>query len=193
MHKMVSVRTLILILVFLILVACSVPAPFAATEEPPQMIPFTDMPDEPETAGIHGVIWHEICSYTGGEAGEPLVLGQGCIEWDDDPRGFGPNGIIDTFETGWEGVTLHLGTGSCPSTGLARAASDADGNYEFVDLQPGTYCVSYDNLSDGNDLILIPGGATFPEHGETGMQQTIELSAAEDLEVNFGYAWQFYN
>jgi hypothetical protein len=40
---------------------------------------------------IRGILWHEICKYSGGEAGQPLVLGQGCIQWGTAAVEFGPN------------------------------------------------------------------------------------------------------
>ena len=72
--------------------------------------------------------------------------------------------------------------------------TNADGAYSFEDLEAGTYCVSFDALTDGNDVILIPGGPTYPIRGEGGDQRTEEVSPGEDLtEVNFGWAWQFYD
>lgn len=155
------------------------------------LLPTTPADSE---GSIGGVLWHDTCSYTGGEAGEPVVLGQGCVQWGEEEWEFGPNQTYDAFETGWEGVTLHLGQGACPSTGLATTATDADGRYTFTALSAGTYCVSYDPLSDGNDVILIPGGATYPVRGECGLQRTVELPAGEDKDdVDFGFAWQFYD
>jgi len=142
---------------------------------------------------IKGILWHELCKYSGGEAGEPLVLGQGCVQWGTAAEKFGPNQLKDDFETGWVGVTLHLGSGTCPSTGLATAITDASGEYQFEGLSAGTYCVSYSNLIDGNDEILIPGEPTFPSRGDAGFLVTVDLSAAEERIVDFGYAWQFYN
>lgn len=143
---------------------------------------------------IGGVLWHEICEFSGGEAGEPVVLGTGCVQYGEGPSEFGPNQILDPFETGWEGVTLHLGAGACPSTGKATAVTDSSGEYVFTSLSPGTYCVSYDSLSDGNDVLLIPGGPTYPVRGEAGFEQTVELEPGVDqLEINFGYAYQFFN
>jgi hypothetical protein len=142
---------------------------------------------------IRGILWHEICKYSGGEAGEPLVLGQECVQWGTAAEEFGPNQLKDDFETGWAGVTLHLGSGTCPSTGLATAITNASGEYQFEGLSAGTYCVSYSNLTDGNDAILIPGGPTFPTRGDDGFFVTINLLAAEEKIVDFGYAWQFYN
>lgn len=147
----------------------------------------------PGPGSIRGTLWHEICEFTGGEGGEPVVLGQGCVQWGAAPEEFGPNQLKDDFESGWEGVTLHLGSGACPSTGLATAVTNAAGEYQFTGLSAGTYCVSYSNLTDGNDTILIPGGPTFPARGEAGFFVTIDLSAGEEMIVDFGYAWQFYN
>lgn len=148
----------------------------------------------PALSSIGGVLWHEICDYTGGHADEPVVLGQGCVQWGAEEHEFGPNQVLDPFETGWEGVTLHLGSGPCPSTGLATAVTNAVGVYLFSGLSAGTYCVSYNALTDGNDVILIPGGPTYPERGEDGYYQTVVIGeGVDDLGVDFGYAWQFYN
>lgn len=147
----------------------------------------------PSPASIRGTLWHEICEYTGGEGGEPVALGQGCVQWGAAPEEFGPNQVKDDFESGWAGVTLHLGPGACPSRGLATAITNASGEYQFAGLSAGTYCVSYSNLTDGNDAILIPGEPTFPARGDDGFFVTINLSAAEERIADFGYAWQFYN
>jgi hypothetical protein len=147
----------------------------------------------PTPGSIRGVLWHEICKFTGGQGGEPVVLGEGCVQWGSAPEEFGPNQVKDDFETGWEGVTLHLGSGACPATGLATAVTNAAGEYRFDGLSAGTYCVSYSNLTDRNDTILIPGGPTFPARDEAGFSVTVDVSAGEELIVDFGYAWQFYN
>ena len=39
----------------------------------------------PAPASIRGVMWHEICEYSGGERGEPVVLGRGCVQWGPGP------------------------------------------------------------------------------------------------------------
>ena len=89
---------------------------------------------------------------------------------------------------------MHLGAGPCPSTGLATAVTNADGAYIFGGLSAGTYCVSYSNLTDGNDTILIPGGPTFPFRDDAGFSITVDLApGASQSDVDFGYAWQFYN
>jgi hypothetical protein len=148
----------------------------------------------PQTAGsIRGILWHDTCEFSGGQAGEPVVLGQGCVQWGAAADEFGPNQVKDAFESGWAGVTLHLGSGACPSTGPATAVTDASGAYQFDGLAAGTYCVSYSNLTDGNDAILIPGGPTFPSRGDDGFFLTIHLAAFEQKIADFGYAWQFYD
>lgn len=173
---------LIAVAVFAIAISCTIAGNSTVTPTSP-----------PPPGSIRGVLWHEICEYTGGEGGEPLVLGQGCVQWGAAPEEFGPNQSKDDFESGWSGVTLHLGSGACPSTGLATAVTNAAGEYQFTGLSAGTYCVSYSNLTDGNDAILIPGGPTFPVRGEAGFFITIDLSAGEEKTGDFGYAWQFYN
>jgi hypothetical protein len=216
-------RYLVVILVAIAIIlstfACDILIPTTPTEtEPPPTdtsvpsptdtsVPsLTDTPLPPPTdtpeptivplGSISGVLWHEICESTGGHAGEPLVLGLGCVEWDGGiaAGNWGPNQIHDPFEVGWEGVTLHLGAGACPSTGLATTMTNIDGEYSFTDLPAGTYCVSYDALTDGNDVILLPGGPTYPVRGDAGYFWTIELAdGVDETGWNFGFAWQFYN
>lgn len=148
----------------------------------------------PALGSISGLMWHEICEFTGGEAGEPIVLGQGCVQYGPDPASFGPNQVKDSFEGGWAGVTMRLGAGACPSSGLATTVTSGSGTYSFTGIPAGTYCVSYNPLGDGNDSILIPGGPTYPVRGSGGNQQTVELNPGENLgNVNFGWAWQFFN
>ena len=165
------------------------------TFEPPEVTsPAEEMTSTPTLLSISGVLWHEICEFSGGQAGEPLVLGVGCVQFGEEDWQFGPNQIYDAFETGWQGVTLHLGLGACPSTGLAAAITNAAGEYTFGALSAGTYCVSYDSLTDGNDSILIPGGPTYPIRAEAGFQRTVELLPDESqIDINFGYAFQFFD
>jgi hypothetical protein len=147
----------------------------------------------PPTGIIQGMLWHEICEFTGGEAGEAVVLGKGCVQWGENPGDFGPNQVRDEFESGWPGVLIHLGAGACPSTGLADMRTTVDGSYVFANLEAGTYCVSYSPTADGNDSVLIPGGPTFPSRDESGVAQTVDVAAGEIKQVDFGYAWQFYD
>ena len=148
----------------------------------------------PSYSYIQGILWHDTCDFTGGEGGEPVVLGEGCVQWGEEPNEFGPNQVYDAYESGWEGVTLHIGVGACPSTGFGTAVTDASGFYGFYVLPPGVYCISYSPLTDGNDSILIPGGATYPQRGSLGLSRQVTVTEGENLTgINFGYAFQFYN
>lgn len=142
---------------------------------------------------IKGILWHDICEFTGGEGGQPVVLGQGCVQWGSGADEFGPDQKQDDFEVGWSEVTIHLGKGNCPSTGLATAVTDKSGGFQFEGLESGAYCISYSNLADKNDVILIPGAPTFPARGEEGFSTTVNLSPDEEETIKFGYAWQFFN
>jgi hypothetical protein len=176
---------------------CWISAAIVSINFDPSVLEILRSPPTPTPilGSIGGVLWHEICEFTGGQAGEPVVLGQGCVSWGDPDIGeFGPNQVIDDFETGWAGVTLHIGNGPCPSTGLATAVTNANGVYRFSSLPAGTYCVSYSALMDGNDAILIPGGPTFPQRGADGFYQTVTITEGENnSNANFGFAWQFYD
>lgn len=172
------------------------PAEVEGTEPPQASLAAPPVPGPgavPPTGIIRGVLWHEICEFTGGEAGEPVVLGKGCAQWGDGPGDFGPNQVQDDFESGWSGVLMHLGAGACPAAGLAGFRTTVDGSYIFANLEPGSYCVSYSPAADGNDKILIPGGPTFPSREGTGVAQTVDVAAGEVKQVDFGYAWQFYH
>ena len=154
----------------------------------PGILPFI----APPLGSIAGEVWHDICEHTGGEGGEPLVLGLGCAEGLD-PNVMRANGIHDGFEGGFAGVTIHLGSGACPSTGYSTTTTDANGQYAFGGLAAGTYCISFSALTDGNDTILIPGGLTYPTIGGTP-QVTVNLLISQNMTgVAFGWMWQFGN
>lgn len=178
-------------IVLLPALACKAPTDAAPTE-PPATEAAGEVAATP-TGVIRGVVWHEICEFEGGEAGEPVVLGRGCVQWGGAPEEFGPNQMRDDFESGFAGVTLHLGAGACPASGLAVAQTAEDGGYAFAGLAAGTYCVSYSNTTDGNDALLIPGGPTYPGRDEAGFFQTVDLGDGEEKQIDFGYAWQFFD
>ena len=82
---------------------------------------------------------------------------------------------------------------ACPSTGFSTTTTDANGQYTFGGLSAGTYCVSFNALTDGNDSILIPGGLTYPTVGGTP-QATVNLLTSQNMTgVAFGWMWQFGN
>jgi hypothetical protein len=74
--------------------------------------------------------------------------------------------------------------------GLTSTITAGDGTYAFAGLPPGTYCVSFDALHDGNDAILIPGGLSFPVRGGDA-QVPVTLDSGELELVNFGWTYQF--
>ena len=154
----------------------------------PGILPFV----APPPGSIAGEVWHDICEHTGGQGGDPLVLGLGCAEGLD-PIVMRANGVHDGFEGGFAGVTIHLGSGACPSTGLATTVTDANGQYAFTGLTAGTYCVSFNALTDGNDSILIPGGLTYPTVGGTPQVTATLLISQNMTGVAFGWMWQFGN
>jgi hypothetical protein len=119
------------------------------------------------------------------------VLGEGCVALGDIQLGaFGANAVRDAGEPGFANVRLRLGSGACPSTGLAEATTNGDGNYRFSGLEPGTYCVTLDPLFDGNPNILIPGGVTYPSRaGGTG-QWTVKVSYGE-AKYGIDFGWEF--
>ena len=154
----------------------------------PSILPFV----APPLGSIAGEVWHDICEHTGGQGGDPLVLGLGCAEGLD-PNVMRANGVHDGFEGGFAGVTIHLGPGACPSTGLAATITDSNGQYTFPGLTAGTYCVSFNALTDGNDSILIPGGLTYPTVGGTPQVTVTLLISQNMIGVDFGWMWQFGN
>ena len=188
-------RLAAMLFVFVLILGCNISTPVPTAGPGTASPPTTTLTATPTVGlgAIYGVLWHDICKFTGGEAGEAVVLGEGCVQYGTGAAEFGPNQVYDAFETGWAGVTLHIGSGACPAAGTATAVTDASGNYRFDGLAAGTYCVFYSPLTDGNDAILIPGGPTYPERGEAGASQTVVLGAGEEKEVNFGFAWQFFN
>jgi hypothetical protein len=142
-------------------------------------------------ASISGDIFHDLCAvpYASIPPGDPLP--EGCI--DAGPvEGLEANGVYEPGEPGIEAITLHLGNGACPSSGLATAVTDVNGSYSFGGLSAGTYCVSVDALSDGNDAILVPGDWTYPVRGANPEEVTLTLAADQhETDVDFGWDYQF--
>jgi CSLREA domain-containing protein len=140
---------------------------------------------------ISGLVWHDLCAVP--DLGYPPTPPPGCA----DPGGDGlytdADGIYDPSEPGIPGITVRLKAGNCAvGSDLMMAVTDAAGEYSFSGLAAGTYCVSVDALGDGNDLVLIPGGWTFPTRGVNPITTEILLGAGETLiDVNFGWDYQF--
>lgn len=139
-------------------------------------------------SSLGGVIFHDLCAVPySSDAPTP----EGCVH----PPGehMQANGVYEEDEPGLEGITVRLAEGSCPGTDTGLTAlSDADGAYEFEDLAPGTYCLSVDALGDGNDLVLIPGGWTYPSDAGQPAVQEVTLGPGEtNTGMHFGWDYQF--
>jgi len=139
-------------------------------------------------ASLGGVIFHDLCAVPY-SSDDPTP--EGCVDLPG--GGMAANGVFEEGEPGLEGVTARLAEGPCPGidTG-STAVSAADGSYAFSGLAAGTYCVSVNALGDGNDLVLIPGGWTDPAGGGEPIRQEVTLApGADNLEVHFGWDYQF--
>lgn len=135
------------------------------------------------SAIINGRVWHDVCAVAT-EGSEQIGLSAGCVAITG--GGFEANGLLEDDEPGIANVSLSLGQGECPSTGLATTLTDADGDYVFDNLPAGDYCVSIDTEASAN-AFLLPGSWTFPGINETA----VSLSDGEiKTGLNFGWDYQ---
>jgi hypothetical protein len=110
-----------------------------------------------------------------------------------DPNsGYQANGLLDEDEPGIGGVEISLGMGTCPSFGLAKAISTADGLYLFSGLKPGTYCVTIDPGVGVNSDVLQEGRWTYPieENGANMARVTLTLSE-DEIKSDVYFAWDY--
>jgi hypothetical protein len=152
----------------------------------------TPVVEEPAGGTITGLVWHDLCAVAGGEGGEAAIPSAGCVALED--GGYAANGILEEDEPGIGGVVVSLGEGNCPAPETDTATTDADGNYRFEGLEPGTYCVGVDALSNNNSSILIPGDWTAPDSsaGVGLTYATVRVTEGETVdEINFGWDYQF--
>jgi hypothetical protein len=131
------------------------------------------------TASIEGTLWHDLCVNDSAQI-EPLA---GCVI--DTATGSNiANGILESGEPGMPGVKIELGTGSCPSSGLADVMTSEGGRYAIEGLWPGEYCVSVKFGDSHQPASTVPGIWTYPKSG----MQTIALEHGERrVDVNFGW------
>jgi hypothetical protein len=136
---------------------------------------------------ISGAIWLDQCNSPAAGQPTPSTAPAGCVPG---PQGnYVANGVKDSGESGIPGVTVSLGAGGCPSSGLATTATDAQGGYTFNNLQAGTYCLSIESTSGGANEALQAGNWTYPAVGQNS--QVISLQADQQVnEVNFGWSPQ---
>ena len=161
------------------------PTPTVAPSQTPRPTP-TIVSGE-GTGAIQGRLVHDICALGGGEGGEPLVVGDGCI--DDGANGFIADGALALSEPGIEGIVIDLGGGACPATGLASTTTNETGRYAFNDLPEGVYCVSIE-VGQGKNEGLIPGRWTAPEL-DSGIATITVFPNTAVTAVDFGWDYQF--
>jgi hypothetical protein len=94
---------------------------------------------------------------------------RGIVFYDDNE-----DGVLNGGEPGIVGATLDLGSGACPSTGLAATTTNHLGYYAFNNLLPGTYCVTV-------QIGLAPDCVGW--HTLTGKRKTVTLGAGETISV----------
>ncbi|MCB8942914.1 MAG: hypothetical protein H6658_03980 [Ardenticatenaceae bacterium] len=159
--------------------AASSTEPTAAAPEPTS--------DDTTAGSINGRIWHDICV----NQGDPL---DGCIAASDD--NYQANGLMDDNEPGITDILVRLGSGACPNittnsgtvlgmneTAIAATTTDTNGDFLFIGLQAGTYCLMVNTLDEPNRNLLLPGNWTSENKG----LQTITLNPGETFTTNFGW------
>ncbi len=162
---------------------CWVWLQYATVVGPLDSLTLFPIPPIPHESSIAGKVWLDKCS-----AGAPGSPPPGCVNAEG--GGYRANGVLNPDEVGIQHIVVLLGSGACPSTGLATATTNASGNYFFDNLAYGTYCVSINPLGDGNDVYLIPGMWTYPSVVDGTIRFKVELAAGED-KVNVNFGWDF--
>jgi hypothetical protein len=95
------------------------------------------------------------------------------------------NGVKDAGEIGASGVQITLTGTTTGSTKVnVSTTTDINGNFTFLDVQPGTY-----TLTRGNTSIFVDGQATFGNLGGTnGKDKISEIFVAEgQAGVNYDF------
>lgn len=146
-----------------------------------------------DTATISGLVWHDLCATL--EVSNTTVVSPtitatpapGCVA--NAEGALQADGKLTTDEPPLAGVTVSLAEGSCTAPVAEQTAvTDDNGNYAFIDLPAGDYCVFVDPLATANALLL-PGGWTFPT--AQGSEVVTVASGEIKSDVNFGWDYQF--
>ena len=162
-------------------------ATLAADTSAPQTS-ATQAPVSQTPASIFGWVWHDECAVS--SEGGTVQASAGCTQTGGAYRA---NGVKDANEQPIGGVRVKLGAGPCPSIGLLEMDSiTTDVSYSFTNLQPGTYCISIDPLSEPSSAKLLPGNWTYPAFAAGPISTTVTVAAGENkYDVNFGWDYQF--
>jgi hypothetical protein len=146
-------------------------------------------PMEPARAdAIGGRVWHDVCAVAGGEGSASVSTSANCVPGAQ--GGVEADGIMQPDEPGMGFVQVELGTGACPSTGLATTTTDEEGYYTFSELEPGDYCVTVDALHESNAPFMLPGTWTQPRLDFAAVAVTLDGETGQG-EINFGWDHQF--
>lgn len=156
---------------------------FTVAETAPPTAEATPDVSEPATASISGRVWHDLCAGSGTVGDEPP---DGCIAGED---GFRADGIYDD-EPGIEGLRVGIGAGACGAPATEFTISEAAGNYTFVDLPDGIYCISIDVTDEQNQDLLQSGVWTLPEGG-LGQRAIVVADGLDQQEIDFGWDYDF--
>lgn len=147
----------------------------------------------PEMAEISGYVFEDYCAATSPVVPEGVGLTRGCtfgLGYGVHADGEWTKGVQEDItgvqyeELGIPNVTVDLGAGPCPSTGMDSDKTDANGRYSFVVLSPGTYCVSVSQFPFGK----LNGIWTLPLTDQLTTQRTIVIpSMVRTGAQNFGW------
>ncbi len=159
-----------------------------ATTAAPQAEPTAD--PSPTTSVINGRVWHDICV----NQGDPP---DGCITSN---GAFQANSLLDKNEPGISDILVRLGNDECPNittesgtvlgtseTDIAATTTDANGEFLFIGLQAGTYCLMINTLDEPNRNLLLPGTWTSEAKGI----QTITLAPGATHNINLGWDYEY--
>jgi hypothetical protein len=138
---------------------------------------------EPDAlASVYGIVWQDECPVATGTVPSPIPAGCVLNSWG---TGVWGDGIRQPGEDGIPDVTVLLGEGLCPSTGLASTVTDANGFYAFKDLEPGWYCISI-NADDNAALRKLGLWRRFMS-GYEWTYSINELHAGDAVSQDFGW------
>jgi hypothetical protein len=161
----------------------------AITPVPPTAtLPPAGTPAPVAPASIFGWVWHDECAVSSDSG--TVKASAGCAQ---SGGSYHANGVKDANEEPIGAVKVRLGAGACPSSNLlAMNTITTDISYGFTNLNPGTYCISIDPLSEPSSAVLLPGSWTHPALLDGPISTTVTLAAGENKsDVSFGWDYQF--